>query len=414
MSVISNSEYPKLRQVDVRTQVQNGQPYFLLRDPLQLSENSLLVPQPWGGLLAAMDGRTSIVEAAHAFRQRFGVSMSPAEVLELVDALDDVYLLDNERAAEALRRSIERYRATPFRPPRLAGQGYPAGPTELAEYFDGFLAELPKEDPRNDLADAVETGRFGLLSPHIDYPRGGRVYAQVWQQAQEAVRAADLVILLGTDHYGNDPFTLTRQNYATPYGVLPTAVEIVDEIASAIGEEAAYAGELRHQGEHSLELVAAWLHHMRGGMPVEMVPILVGSLYSYILNGASPETDAQANSVLDVLRRASRGRRVAVIASGDLAHVGTAFGGEALTDEHRMQVRTDDEELIRHMERADARGFFESIRRVRDRNNVCGVTPIYLTLRLLDAKVGEMHGYASCPADATDTSAVTVCGVVWK
>ena len=69
---------------------------------------------------------------------------------------------------------------------------------------------------------------------------------------------------------------------------------------------------------------------------------------------------------------------------------------------------------MRRMRRADAAGFFESIRRVRDRNNVCGVSPIYLTLRLLEAQTGELHGYASCPADATDTSAVTVCGVVWR
>ncbi len=275
------------------------------------------------------------------------------------------------------------------------------------------MDELPFVPPRTDLVDAMDAGRFGLLSPHIDFPRGGPVYAQVWKQAAEAVRAADLVILLGTDHYGNDPFTLTRQSYATPYGVLPTATDIVDRVAAAIGEEAAYAGELRHRGEHSLELVAAWLHHMRGGEPVEMVPALVGSLHGYVMNGASPETDSQSNRVLGALREASAGRRVAVIASGDLSHVGTAFGGEALTSQARQDVKAADEDLIRHMLRVDAPGFFESIRRVRDRNNVCGVSPIYLTLRLLGAQTGELHGYASCPADATDSSAVTVCGVVW-
>jgi MEMO1 family protein len=260
---------------------------------------------------------------------------------------------------------------------------------------------------------AMDAGRFGLLSPHIDYPRGGSVYAQVWHQAAEAVSAAELVILLGTDHYGDDPFTLTRQDYATPYGVLPTAQRIVDNVAGVLGEEVAFSGELRHRGEHSLELVAVWLHHMRQGKPVEVVPILAGSYYGYIMNGASPDSDHRTNLVLNALRSAGKSRRTAVIASGDLSHVGTAFGGSPLTAAARAEVRADDDELIGHMRRANATGFFESIRRVRDRNNVCGVSSFYLMMRLLGATQGELHGYASCPADSNDTSAVTICGMLF-
>jgi len=36
-------------------------------------------------------------------------------------------------------------------------------------------------------------------------------------------------------------------------------------------------------------------------------------------------------------------------------------------------------------------------------------------LRLLGDDVrGELHGYASCPADTEDASAVTVCGMVFR
>ena len=136
-----------------------------------------------------------------------------------------------------------------------------------------------------------EYKRQGLLSPHIDYARGGEVYAQVWKRAAQAARDAELVILLGTDHYGADLLTLTRQNYATPYGVLPTDAALVDRLATAIGAEAAFAGELRHRGEHSLELVAVWLHHMRGGQPVPVAPILTGSFHPFMLNGATPAND---------------------------------------------------------------------------------------------------------------------------
>ncbi len=142
---------------------------------------------------------------------------------------------------------------------------------------------------------------------------------------------ADLVILLGTDHYSTgDRITLTRQSYATPYGVLPTDVGLVDALAGAIGEQAAFAGELRHRGEHSLELVATWLHHMRGGQPVAMIPILTGSFMDFVAGRSDPASDPQLAAFLALLGQAIAGRNVLVVASGDLAHVGPAFGGAAV------------------------------------------------------------------------------------
>ena len=63
------------------------------------------------------------------------------------------------------------------------------------------------------------------------------------------------------------------------------------------------------------------------------------------------------------------------------------------------------------MQAGAAEEFFAAISRVQDRNNVCGVAPIYLMLRLLGASQGEQLGYAVCPADEQGTSAVTVTGM---
>ncbi len=254
----------------------------------------------------------------------------------------------------------------------------------------------------------------GLLSPHIDYGRGGAVYAHAWKRVALAARQAELVILLGTDHYGGDLFTLTRQNYATPYGVLPTDVALVDQLASVIGEEAAFAGELRHRGEHSLELVAVWLHHMRAGRPVPVVPILTGSFHPFMMNGATPASDPTIAAVLEQLRAAMAGKRTLIVASGDLAHVGPAFGGAPLDGDARRVLRQDDDALIAAMRAGDAARFFGAIRQVQNANNVCGVAPIYLTLRLLGKCRGAQAGYAICPADAENTSVVTVAGMMFK
>jgi AmmeMemoRadiSam system protein B len=370
----------------------------------------LLLPQPLAAILAFCDGTRTAPAVAADFSQHFGVDLSAGIVEQLIDAVDEVCLLDNARARAAQQKALDLYRSAPSRPPLLAGQGYPADPGELHQWFEELLDAARVLHGANSY---TAESTLGLLSPHIDYARGGHVYAQVWERAAAAAQEADLVILIGTDHYGTDPFTLTRQSYATPYGLLPTAQNVVAALVDVIGEESAFAGELRHRGEHSLELVAVWLHHMRRGKPCELVPILVGSFHRYLHTGDSPAADPELARILDALRRSTAGRRVLVVASGDLAHVGPAFGGKALDAAARAQVHADDEALIEAMRTGDAEGFFASIHHVEDRNNVCGVVPIYLTLRLLGAVRGQQAGYASCSADDHNSSAVTVAGMLF-
>jgi AmmeMemoRadiSam system protein B len=211
--------------------------------------------------------------------------------------------------------------------------------------------------------------------------------------------------------------TLTRQHYATPYGVLPTEHSIVNQLAQTIGEDAAFAGELRHRREHSLELVAVWLHHLRAGQPCAVVPILCGGFQQYMKNGETPAQDPLIAKVIATLQRTTKGRRTVIIASGDLAHVGPAFGGEPLTAHGRAQVNAADEQLLHHMRNGDSEAFFSAIRQVQDANNVCGLAPIYLTMRTLATNQSPIHGhptgYATCPADEDGTSIVTVGGMIF-
>ena len=403
----TNNLTPKLRPIDAQPFVQNGQPTLLLRDPLQLSGNYLVLPQDLGPVLGLFDGTRDLGGIRSTFMIRYGVAVPSDLLLQLVAVLDDNYMLDNERSVEAHQRALEAYRQAPFRPPMMAGQSYPADPDQLRHLFDSYL------DRVNGAHSGTAIGH-GVISPHIDYPRGGLVYAAVWKQAAEMARAADLVVLLGTDHYSmGDRLTLTRQNYATPYGVLPTDTDIVDALVEAVGEEEAFAGELRNRGEHSLELVATWLHHMRGGEPVAMVPILTGSFGDFILGRGDPAGNAVLTAFLDTLGRQIAGRNVLVVASGDLSHVGPAFGGLPMDAKGRARIQAADAELMQQMAEGSADGFFAAIRRERDRNNVCGVSPFYLMLRLLGDVEGQVLAYDQCPADQANASLVSVCGMVF-
>lgn len=403
-----SSMYPKLRAaLDLRPFHQNGQRFLLMRDPSQISDAVLGIPQALAPVLLLCDGQWDLESITIILAEQFTIELEPGALEEMLETLDNALFLDNERFALARQQVLDDYRAAPFRPPTLAGASYPEDPQALKQLLDAYLADA------GEVAPASAAVR-GLVSPHIDYPRGGPVYAKVWKRAEAAVRAADLIILLGTDHYSDQAgsLTLTRQHYATPYGILPTAHAIVDKLAQAIGPDEAYRGELRHRGEHSLELVAVWLHHLRGGQSVELVPILTGSFGHFVKDKASPLTDPKMRALLEVLKQATHGRRVLVIASGDLSHVGPAFDGDPLDEAAKTALTLEDTQVIERMCAGDADGFYSVIQRVEDRHNVCGLSPVYLTLKLLENAEGERVAYAVCPADETNTSVVTVCGVV--
>lgn len=397
--------HPKFRPIRPQAATANGQRVLLLQDPLHLAEQVAFIPWTLAPMLALCDGSRDLNELRASLLIRAGLALSIADLEHIFAQLDAALLLDNERSSAALQAVVEAYRAAPFRPANLAGAGYPAEPGALQLFLDGYLDELAPGRSQRPWR--------GLVSPHIDYQRGGPVYAQVWSQAAETIRDADLVVLLGTDHNGGDGrITLTRQDYATPYGPLPTDTAVVDILVDAIGQEAAFGEELHHRSEHSIELAAVWLHHMRGGKPVALVPILTGSFYRFVLGESAPADDPVLTSFVPALRTALQGRAAVVVAAGDLAHIGPAFAGRPVDSDGKTQLERDDEQLIRAICDGDAEAFFRTIQAEGDRRNICGLHPIYLALQVLESSRGELTGYDRCPADADDTSFVSICGIV--
>jgi AmmeMemoRadiSam system protein B len=322
--------------------------------------------------------------------------------------MDTALLLDNERFQEARAAALNSYREAPYRPLILDGGRLPPTPDLARAELQGYMDALPAVDSARVLPPVR-----GLISPHIDYQRGGMVYAEVWRAGAEAAREAELVVMFGTDHQGSaGAITLTRQSYATAWGVLPTDSAVVSALGRDLGEEAAFAEELHHRGEHSIELAAAWLHFVRDGAPVPMVPILCGHFGAFVEGHADPADHEPFAVAVETLREAMRARKTLVVAAADLAHVGPAFGDSyGLDFIGKAQARNADERLLETVYAGDAESFFEQLRAEGDRRHVCGLPPIYLTLRLLGETRGEPAGYALCPADIHGTSIVTIAGV---
>jgi predicted class III extradiol MEMO1 family dioxygenase len=70
------------------------------------------------------------------------------------------------------------------------------------------------------------------------------------------------------------------------------------------------------------------------------------------------------------------------------------------------RVKAEDRALLAPVVQADAEGFFAEAMRQRDRNRICGLSPIYAVLRLLSGGPGRLLHYGQWPdPDGTVTFA---------
>ena len=400
---------PLLRNLQPQMIQHQGKPAILLRDPLRLTTRVIALPAQLALLLGLCDGSRDPAGIRAALAIRGGVRVSQSSMESIIREMDDALLFDNERFAVALALAGREYRQAPFRTPVLAGESYPADPDELR----GFLRDYVEGSGSAATPVANPEGIRGLISPHIDYQRGGAVYAHVWSAVEQALASTELVVILGTDHLGGGLITLTRQHYATPWGTLSTALDVVDAIAETVGPEVVFRDEIHHRTEHSIELAMVWLHYVLGDRSPAVLPILCGSFEPFMESENSPATDETIRETVRTLRKAMSGRKSIVVAAADLAHVGPAFGDRYPMDfTRRARVKGADETMLQHVCDGDAEGFFQQVRDERNERKVCGLSPIYVMLRLLGDGRGTLLDYTLCPADNQNTSFVSICGML--
>lgn len=399
------STKPRLRPLNFLPVTYQGQQMLLLRDPLQLTDNQLCVPPGLAHIIPLCDGSHTIEQIHHEIREYIGIFISTKVIANTLRKLDDAGLLVNEHSKRLRRQRLIDYRAQGYRPPALAGASYPADADELQPYLAAFA-----EDDREPITEW--RGR-GVVSPHIDYQRGGEVYSKVWRRAKAAVKEADLILIFGTDHNGGELVTLTKNAYATPYGVLPLDYELVDALADAIGSTA-FTSELHHQKEHAIELSAVWLHHaLERQAPCPVIPILCGSFHEFVSRGTHPKQDQSLNRFIETLKTETAGKKVLAVASVDLAHVGPSFGDHFnMNKTRRTALKRSDESLMQAIADGDADRFYYEIATIQDQNKVCGFSSIYLMLRYLENSSGQVIAYEHCPGDEQDNSLVSICGML--
>ena len=414
---------PQLRPVEVSRISHEGSDFFVLKDPLQLNEQSLLVPVQAAPYLQSMDGTNTVEEIAEV-ALGIGAQPIPEEILnDLLQRLDEMMLLENGAYVAEIQRRIDEYRGLPARNPALADVAYPGNPEDLRGYLDGFAFPYMSTNGATEGQAQVDlrSGELkAIISPHIDFERGGDSYGTVWEQVRGQLQDVELFVVFGTDHNGDGPrLTLTNQDYQTPLGSLQTDSELVDELAMILSTDDSvvdhpFADELNHVNEHSIELATVWLHRALGQSNAKMLPVLCGSFGRLLMDGAPDPTEyPQISAAIKLLQEVAGQRRTVFIAAADLAHVGPAFGDAELMSaesEGRQRVQSEDEALLNSIISGDRKAFFESVKSDSDRNKICGLAPIYMTLWASEATTGTWNGYQQCQADEADTSFVSIAG----
>ena len=383
-------ERPKLRGLDCRSVTEGGQQFLQLFNREQLSEQMLQLPSALGLVLQYFDGGRTIEQIAVVVRDEHEVPVNPAFVKELAQELDQVLLLDGPTYAAALKQALDDYRKPGVRPMSCVGGCYSSDPIKLREEMRRIFeqpngAGLPTEPGRSDDLRAV-------FVPHIDYRRGGPSFGYGFKELAERSRA-DVFVIVATSHYSPARFSLTRNHFATPLGIVETDRDYVDALADQYGVDAAYEDELAHRPEHSIELEVVILQYLLGDRrPFKIVPLLVGPFQDAVDEDRSPSALPDVKRMIDALQSVekSQGKNVCYLISGDLAHIGPKFGDEwTITPKIAADNRSTDEKLLTEFSSADPNRFSAFINDENDERRICGFPPGFTTLAATKPSAGR-------------------------
>jgi AmmeMemoRadiSam system protein B len=387
-----------LRVTTVPVSSLNNTEGFLIQCPNEIA-SPIVVPVGLKPVLTLCDGNLTTDQII----ERLGlVGEEEKFVRGFINLLDESLLLDNARFRISQNDVYADYRSLADRVPFLSGKAYPQEKESLRVYIQGLLREgssnLTNIAPREHLSV--------IVSPHLDYHRGGRCYGAIFSQL-EGVRqtfkeASPIVVLIGTSHqYSEGLFHLSTKNFLNPIKNFTCERGFVADLiraAKALGapEESLLKEEIVHRSEHSLELQLPFLAET---LPqVTIVPILVGSFHSFVDSTRRINEDYEYNCFVAAFVQtyqtwSLQGRTIILLAGVDMAHVGAQFGDSfALTDEFMAQVESKDTQYLNLVCNHDTKGLFEHIAVDGDARRICGFPTLYTILDIFDRLRKPLNG----------------------
>lgn len=421
---------PRIRPLEMFPHGSDGD--YVLRDPSGLAKTVVLPPAA-AILVSLMNGRRTHDEIRAEFQRTVEQRIDVTEIEKLVAQLDELYFLDSLRFATYEMRSEEDYLEIAVRPAAHAGGAYYGEPSglkaQLGELFtrEGGPGLLPWEglkgsspSPSSEYQGGglvAESKLCGVMSPHIDFHRGGSSFAWAYDRVVTD-SPAKLFVILGTAHTPLKSFySVSQKDFDTPLGTAVTDRQFIDDLAKRLGTpDKIFRDELPHRHEHSIEFQALMLQYVLGGRrDYKIVPILVGSFHPFVQHGKLPKESPVVAEFIEALRETATatGEDVCFVGGVDMAHIGQQFGDPELLDDERLKIQwTDDQNLLVKACAGDAQAWFEHVSEQGDANRICGLAPMYTLLETVRPKRGELLKYDQAVAEDR-TSCVSFASVAF-
>jgi AmmeMemoRadiSam system protein B len=378
-------ERPQLRPYLAASAENRAATHFVLWDQLRLSDLTLRVTERELEWVQLFDGRRTLRDVQAEAMQQAGGELLPLELFaRLAGQLEQCLFLEGPRFRARL--------ADPVRQPACIGayEGEPeALRKQLRRLFTGPGGPGLPGEPRPG------EGLCAALVPHIDYARGGTTFAWAFKEVYERTPAS-LFVIVGTSHYSAHRFTLTRKDFLTPLGRVPTDQGYIDRLVAHYGG-GLFDDEIAHLPEHSIELEVVFLQYLyEGKRPFRIVPLVVGSFQDCVQTGASPEQRPDIARMVEALRAAERetAEPICYLISGDLAHIGPKFQDPRLVHEAQLKhSRRQDQAILDCTQSADVEGYFQVIAAEKDCRRICGLPPTWTVLAALRPARGKVLHY---------------------
>lgn len=386
--------FPKLRdEIDAAPADRDGETYYILYDRAGVAQSRLLV-SPLGLLVAGrLDGASSVLDVTDRLsRELGGNGVGCSEVESIVSALHEAMFLDDSRFHDYQSQIARDFRASTVRLPGSAGSAYDDDPERLAEALDRMLADAP---PTEESTTGMARHPRGVVSPHLDFPRGSHGYGQIYRALAD-LPAPRTVVVVGTAHVPiSGRYSLCAKDFATPLGEVRLDEELAERVRQALGGASGTDEDiLAHRSEHSIELQAVWIRHVFGP-ETRIVPILAGSLGDWLEGGRDPAEAAAQPSVVklaECLGNAAAGDAL-LMASADLSHVGPRFGdSREVTNHFLAEVEEADRDYLEAVAVGPVTGL-ESLASHADRYHVCGSAGIFAVGMALKSAEARLLGY---------------------
>jgi len=305
-------DYPKLRSIEaIPVSTSSGQMIYL-KDPEGYCINQVVVSRGAFFIISYFDGKHSIRDIQTEYVRQFGNIILSDKIKELIEQMDNNFLLENENFLNRKKESDEEFKNLDIRFPASAGSAYSKEKEELHKR----IGEILEKGKKIELPSPLR----GLIAPHIDYDRGEKCYGTSYRTLEG--RDIDLFMIFGTSHRGGKNFfILTKKDFETPLGRIKTDRDIIQKIQDLCDFDL-FEEEILHKQEHSIELQLPFIQYLF--KDVEIIPVLCTGYREKIKDGKEPKDFEEFAVFVKAIQRVIKesNKKVCFIAGADFSHTG--------------------------------------------------------------------------------------------